>query len=554
MISGKMRFGLIGAGAIAHTYGQAFAQSNTAELVGVVDVREDAAQTLAERMHCRAFSSYEEMCAATGCEAAIVSTPPVTHPEICCWLLDRDIHVLCEKPLAIGPTEAQAMVAAAEQSQATLKMASKFRHVSDVVEAKAIVASGIIGDIVLFENAFTSRVDMSSRWNSDPTVAGGGVLIDNGTHSVDIMRYFLGPIVEIQVVEGRRVQDIPVEDTVRVFVRSAAGAMGTIDLSWSLNKELPYYLSIYGSSGTLHVGWKESKFRRAGDADWTVFGRGYDKVQAFGGKLDNFVRSIRGLEPSRISLQDALASVEVINAAYDAMWRSTWAPVATELSESAERDLIMQFRIHPTAIIEEGVALGAGTSVWDNAHIRHGARLGEQCIVGGKSYIAYDVWIGNRVKINAMAYICNAVTIEDGVMISAGVIFTNDRFPRAATNDLKQLRPSAPDEHTLPTRVCEGATIGGGAIIGNDLSIGRFAMVGMGSIVTRSVPDFHLVIGNPARSIGCVCRCGEPLAKWPEEPSNMDRLVTCSSCGLSFRICNQVVSEVVIEQGARAAG
>ena len=94
------------------------------------------------------------------CEAAIVCTPPVTHPEICCWLLDRGIHVLCEKPLAIGPEEARAMLAAAERSDAQLTMASKFRYARDVVEAKSIVASGVIGDVVLFENAFTSRVDM----------------------------------------------------------------------------------------------------------------------------------------------------------------------------------------------------------------------------------------------------------------------------------------------------------------------------------------------------------------------------------------------------------
>jgi predicted dehydrogenase len=173
--------------------------------------------------------------------------------------------VLCEKPLAICPEEAAIMVAAAERSQATLSMASKFRYARDVVEAKSIVASGLIGEIVLFENAFTSRVDMTNRWNSDPKVSGGGVLIDNGTHSVDITRHFLGPLVEIQVVEGRRVQNIPVEDTVRIFVKSVAGVMGSIDLSWSVNKELPHYLSIYGSAGTLHVGWKESKFRRAGD-------------------------------------------------------------------------------------------------------------------------------------------------------------------------------------------------------------------------------------------------------------------------------------------------
>jgi predicted dehydrogenase len=330
----KMRLGLIGAGGIAQTYVQALAQSVTAELVGVADVRSDAAAALAERIGCAAFGSHEQLVEQTACEGAIVCTPPVTHPEICCDLLDRGVHVLCEKPLAVGPEEARAMVEAAERSEAQLTMASKFRYARDVVEAKSIVASGLIGDVVLFENAFTSRVEMKNRWNSDPTVSGGGVLVDNGTHSVDILRYFLGPLVEIQVVEGRRIQDIPVEDTVRVFVRSAAGVMGSIDLSWSLNKELPFYISVYGSSGTLHVGWKESKFRRASDSEWTVFGNGYEKVQAFRSQIDNFVRSIHGVEAPLITLADALASVEVISAAYEAMWRDAWVPIDTELSQS----------------------------------------------------------------------------------------------------------------------------------------------------------------------------------------------------------------------------
>src|SRR5262249_37944670 len=143
----------------------------------------------------------------------------------------------------------------------------------------------------------------------------------------------------------------------------------------------------------------------------------------------------------------------------------------------------MSVRIHPTAIIEPDVILGDRTAVWDSVHIRHGTRLGEECIVGEKTYIAYDVVIGNRVKINAFVYICNGVTVEDGVMISAGTIFTNDRFPRATTSDLKTLRPSEPDEHTQRTRVCQGATIGAGSRIGSGLTIGRFAMVGMGAVV-----------------------------------------------------------------------
>ena len=202
----------------------------------------------------------------------------------------------------------------------------------------------------------------------------------------------------------------------------------------------------------------------------------------------------------------------------------------------------MPTRIHPTALIEDGVRIGDGTSVWDNVHIRHTTTIGEQCIIGEKSYVAYGVTIGNRVKINAFVYICNAVTIEDGVMISAGTIFTNDRFPRATTTDLKQLRGSDPGEHTLPTLVKAGATIGAGCTIGNDLSIGRWAMVGMGSLVTKSVPDFHLVIGHPAKSIGCVCRCGQLLMRFSDE--QMDGKVVCSSCGLEYGLKNHAVTEL----------
>jgi UDP-2-acetamido-3-amino-2,3-dideoxy-glucuronate N-acetyltransferase len=201
------------------------------------------------------------------------------------------------------------------------------------------------------------------------------------------------------------------------------------------------------------------------------------------------------------------------------------------------------FRVHPTAIIEEGVEIGHGTAIWDNVHIRHSTRIGEECIVGEKTYVAYGVDIGNRVKINAFVYICNAVTIEDGVMISAGTIFTNDRFPRATTPDLKNLRPSEPDEHTLPTLVREGATIGAGCIIGNDLMIGRFAMVGMGALVTKSVPDFHLALGHPAASVGCVCRCGQLLLRFQDQDAEQFVHIECAACGLKYEIHDREVRE-----------
>ncbi len=204
----------------------------------------------------------------------------------------------------------------------------------------------------------------------------------------------------------------------------------------------------------------------------------------------------------------------------------------------------MNARIHSSAIVEDGVRIGDGTSVWDNVHIRHGATIGEQCIIGEKTYVAYGVSIGNRVKINAFVYICAAVTIEDGVMISAATTFTNDRFPRATTPDLRRLRPSEPDEATRPTLVREGATIGAGCTIGCDLAIGRFAMVGMGSLVTKSVPDFHLVLGSPARSVGAVCRCGQVVARFDDEAA-APRDCSCPACGLRYRITGSEVRELL---------
>jgi acetyltransferase-like isoleucine patch superfamily enzyme len=201
-------------------------------------------------------------------------------------------------------------------------------------------------------------------------------------------------------------------------------------------------------------------------------------------------------------------------------------------------------RIHPTALIEDDVRIGEGTSVWDNVHIRHGARIGSECIIGEKTYIAYDVEVADRVKINAMVYICAGIHIETGVMISAGTTFTNDRFPRATTPDLKELRPSEPDDHMLDTHVREGATIGAQCTIGPGLEIGRFAMVGMGSLVSRSIPPFHLDIGSPARSIGCVCRCGEPILRFEPGAPPAHEECACRACGRRYDVRAGVVTEL----------
>jgi predicted dehydrogenase len=322
-----LKIGLVGAGRIAQTYAEALQHSTTAFLHAVADVRQDAADAISESFRCRSFGSHLTLAREGGVEAVIVCTPPATHPEICADLAKQGLHVLCEKPFSIRREQARAMISAARKAGVLITMASKFRFVPEVAHARSLVVSGVVGEVLLFENAFTAKVDMSRRWNSDPRVSGGGVLIDNGTHSVDIARYFLGPLSKVSVVESPGVHGLRVEETVLVHVRNERGVLGSIDLSWSLNKEQDTYINVYGLEGTLKIGWKQSCYRRATDKSWEVFGGGYDKARAFGSQIDNFVRAIRGEEELLVTAEDALASVAAIEAAYRSMRQGKWMPI-----------------------------------------------------------------------------------------------------------------------------------------------------------------------------------------------------------------------------------
>jgi predicted dehydrogenase len=166
------KFAIVGAGAISQGYAQAFQTCDEAEVIGVADLRTNAAQSLAEVLGCQAFDSYHDMSEECDLDAILVCTPPASHPEICLHFIEEKVHVLCEKPFAVSSEEALRVVNAANEQGVKITMASKFRYAGDVIKAKQIVDSGVLGEIVLFENAFTSFVDMSKRWNSDPEISG----------------------------------------------------------------------------------------------------------------------------------------------------------------------------------------------------------------------------------------------------------------------------------------------------------------------------------------------------------------------------------------------
>lgn len=192
----------------------------------------------------------------------------------------------------------------------------------------------------------------------------------------------------------------------------------------------------------------------------------------------------------------------------------------------------MSVRIHPTADVSEAARIGNGTSIWHQAQIRENVIIGEGCIIGKGVYVDSGVQIGHHVKIQNYVSVFHGVTLADGVFVGPHVCFTNDLIPRAINPDgsLK----AADDWILSETHIGYGAALGANATIRCGVKIGTWAMVGSGSVVTRDVPDYGLVWGNPAELHGFVCACGRRLIQHMLKENLV--IAKCDDCGTEIEI------------------
>lgn len=185
-------------------------------------------------------------------------------------------------------------------------------------------------------------------------------------------------------------------------------------------------------------------------------------------------------------------------------------------------------RIHPTADVSAEAQIGPGTSIWNQAQVRERARIGAECVIGKNVYVDFDVVIGDRVKVQNNVSLFHGVTIEDGVFVGPHVCFTNDRVPRAINRDGTPKTDA--DWEVSPILVRHGAALGANVTILPGITIGSWAMIGAGSVVTRDVDAWELVAGNPARRVGSACPCGQPLRDVEGKPF----AGRCPRCGDRF--------------------
>lgn len=184
--------------------------------------------------------------------------------------------------------------------------------------------------------------------------------------------------------------------------------------------------------------------------------------------------------------------------------------------------------VHPSSIVDEGVAVGKGTKIWFFCHVQGGSSIGERCIFGQNVNVDRDVVVGNGVKVQNNVSIYKGVTVEDDVFLGPSCVFTNVLNPRAHVERKAEFRT---------TRVGRGATVGANATVVCGHDLGEYCMVGAGAVVTKSVAPFALVVGVPATRLAWVCRCGEQL-----EFEGAD--AACGACGDRYRLDDDAVSRV----------
>jgi predicted dehydrogenase len=309
-----MRVGIIGLGRAGAVHLEACTSVPGMQVVSVCDPS-PGARGSALAAGIAAYVDVARMLEKERLDAVSICAPPADHAKLATTCLDRGLHVLCEKPLAITSADALDMLDAARRNGRRLLVASKFRHVPELALAREMVRSGQLGEPLAVAISFCSAVDMSGRWNAQRRRSGGGVIIDNGCHAFDIIYFLFGSVTRVHATRLKSVQQLSVEDSAVVHVRTGNGVIGSADLSWSFATGRDTYLVVHGSCGTVELGWQSSRVKLAGES-WREIGGPYDKLEAHRRMHAAFMGSITNGTQPWISASECVGVVATVEAAY----------------------------------------------------------------------------------------------------------------------------------------------------------------------------------------------------------------------------------------------
>jgi UDP-2-acetamido-3-amino-2,3-dideoxy-glucuronate N-acetyltransferase len=507
------RVACIGAGYWGKNLVRNFAELGA--LAAVCDANEEVARRLSSDNRVRCATAADDVLEASDVTGVAIATPAETHADLVRRALLAGKDVLVEKPLALSPQEGAELVALADRRRRILMVGHLLWYHPAILKLRELVRGGELGRI---QYIYSNRLNLGRIRREE------NILWSFAPHDISIILGLLGEYPDTVQAQGGNYLHERIADVTVTLLGFPSGVRAHIFVSW------------------LHP-FKEQKLVIVGDRKMAVFDdtEPKDKLRLYPHTiawLDNVpvpkaaaaeVVDVEAIEPLRAECEhfldcirtrtrprtDGEEGLRVLRVLQQCQAALGARPTNGRGSPAGE------YFVHESAVIDEDVTIGSGTKIWHFSHVLPKSRIGRDCRIGQNVVIGPNVTIGDGVKIQNNVSVYEGVTLEDHVFCGPSMVFTNVYNPRSEIRRMSELRP---------TLVRRGATLGANCTIVCGVTIGLYAFVAAGAVVTRDVPDYALIVGNPGRVAGWMCACGNRIRFEPTGDKG-----SCTACGKRYR-------------------
>lgn len=480
-----------------------------------------------------ATNSYDEILSNPAVRGIVVATPASTHYEVAERAIRAGKDVLVEKPLALNVADGEKLIRLASRHSAVLMVGHILLYHPAIIKLKEIIDQGELGKIQYIQSNRLSMGKVRSEEN---------ILWSFAPHDISTIIHLLEEVPTNVYATGYCHLQKDVEDVTISIMDFPSGVGAHIYVSW-MNPFKEQRLVVMGDRRmAVFEDSRPDKKLRIFDNNFQWVDRRpvpvkngeqvveFEQAEPLKSECRHFLDCMVTRERPRSDGEEGLRTLQVLERCYRVMKNGAKPTlVATNIVSTepevtpTEQPVSNGFRVHETAVVDEPCSIGSKTRIWHFTHIMEEARIGENCSIGQNVLVGKGVQIGDNCKIQNNVSVYEGVTLEDYVFCGPSMVFTNVYNPRSEIPRMSELRP---------TLVKRGATIGANATIICGHTIGAYAFIGAGAVVLNDVADYALMVGNPAKRAGWMCRCGVQLPK----SHNGDSVLACSSCGERYEL------------------
>jgi len=460
-------------------------------------------------------SKLDDVLADEDISAVAIATPAETHAEVVrdALLAGKDVYV--EKPICLSESEGRELNLLARKRGRILMVGHLLWYHPAVLKLKELIHEGVLGKILY---VYSNRLNLGKLRREE------NVLWSFAPHDISVILGLLGEMPDRVLAQGGNYLHHRIADVTISALDFPSGVQAHLFVSW-LHPFKEQKLIVVGQEKMAvfddMVGWDEKLQLFPHSIVWQDNVPVAHKAEAECVPLtpdeplrlecQHFLDCMTTRQTPRTDGEEALRVLHVLKACQAAI-ENGGAEKVESLYKAARPD----YFAHETAVVDEGAEIGRDTRIWHFSHIMNDAQIGERVNIGQNVVVAPKVSVGSGCRIQNNVSVFEGVVLEEGVFCGPSMVFTNVINPRAHISRKNEFRT---------TRVKRGATIGANATILCGVTLGRYCLVGAGSVVTHDVPDYALVVGNPARQAGWICACGQRL------PDNL----YCPACGSAYR-------------------